>query len=382
MNNPGVLVERVFFRTMSVQTKKVPGRYGSPPRMVSVFVQDRTERLFRTKPNNKMIANLNNTSSINNVSESLARNNYRLERLEFLFENFRTADQWHVVLANIDRSTNLSYVAFDFSWGNVHRYTVPPAATEAIKQFFRILLQARRSKITWVYIRCCPTIYDDLEFVSQVANTLASPSTTLVKLELPGYRVGDEYKLGNAGAVILAQGLAKNAVLRHLDLSDQAIGDEGIAAIGRALATCHLVELCLSGNTFEHIRILGQRGLCFNGTLQILKLERLESFKSSQLKYLKDYAARSATLIKVVGRGETSEALSRSLLETRKLRERLYNFWWQWKKNHYCNVPAYLLPQVLARFSARPAMVYNLFKVRGNLLGADLTKMHHRQNIS
>jgi hypothetical protein len=147
MNNPGVLVERVFFRTMSVQTKKVPGRYGSPPRMVSVFVQDRTERLFRTKPNNKMIANLNNTSSINNVSESLARNNYRLERLEFLFENFRTADQWHVVLANIDRSTNLSYVAFDFSWGNVHRYTVPPAATEAIKQFFRILLQARSRKL-------------------------------------------------------------------------------------------------------------------------------------------------------------------------------------------------------------------------------------------
>jgi hypothetical protein len=56
MNNPGVLVERVFFRTMSVQTKKVPGRYGSPPRMVPVFVQDRTEHLFRTKPNNKMIA--------------------------------------------------------------------------------------------------------------------------------------------------------------------------------------------------------------------------------------------------------------------------------------------------------------------------------------
>jgi hypothetical protein len=152
--------------------------------------------------------------------------------------------------------------------------------------------------------------------------TLASPSTTLVKLELPGYRLRDEYKLGNAGAIVLAQGLAKNAVLRHLDLSDQAIGDDGIAAIGRALATCHLVELCLSGNTFEHIRILGQRGLCFNGTLQILKLERLESFKSSQLKYIKDYAARSATLIKVVGRGETSEALSRSLLETRKLREK------------------------------------------------------------
>ena len=143
MNNPAVLVEQMFFCTMSVQTKKVPGRYGSPPRMVPVFVQDRTERLFQTKPNNKMIAKLNSTSSVNNVSESLARNNYRLEHLEFLFKNFSTANQWHVILANIDRSTNLSYVAFDFSWGNMNRYKVPPATTEAIKQLFRILSQAR-----------------------------------------------------------------------------------------------------------------------------------------------------------------------------------------------------------------------------------------------
>ncbi|KAK1737723.1 leucine-rich repeat protein [Skeletonema marinoi] len=63
----------------------------------------------------------------------------------------------------------------------------------------------------------------------------------------------DRVDVGNEGAIILATGLVDYKLLKHLDLSGAAIGDEGMAALVSGLTTAAntgLETLKLSGNSF------------------------------------------------------------------------------------------------------------------------------------